>query len=330
MNKISFEDFYIGELFTVIRGKRIVKDRDYYDNKNNEFSYPVITSTTMNNGVDGYYNDYNCKGNTIVCGGEASGMYATYQEHDCWVMDRCRIFIPKKNVIINKYIALYFCTLFKSNQYRYSYGRSANPNEIEKLLIKLPVNQDKIVDFEYIENYIKDLWMGIPKTNVEYSECSIDAKKWREFTISDIFDIKTGKDLIYSTLDSGNYDVIGHGKVQLGVTAKTEFLDNYPLFDNNSTISLADRGNFYASVHPKPFYIGTRVKALISKYKCNIKSLMFISTIINKEEFRHSYGRNSTDKLPNLIIKLPVDSQDNPDFEFMSAYIEKLQYSDYI
>lgn len=154
----NWKEFTIGDYFDVCRGKRIVKDIDFISDKIDDYTYPVVTASATNNSIDGYYNKFNCPGNSIVCGGEASGFFATYQENDCWVMDRSRIFIPKsdKNFRINKNIALFLITIFRKEMFKYSYGRSANPHHIEKTIIKLPC-LDGEPDWEYMENYIKTL-----------------------------------------------------------------------------------------------------------------------------------------------------------------------------
>lgn len=151
----------------------------------------------------------------------------------------------------------------------------------------------------------------------------MDTQNWSPFTLGDLFDIYTGKDLIYSSLTYGEYPVIGHKAENNGITAYTEKLSGYTLYDNTTTISLGDRGSFFAAVQSKPFYIGTRVKALTAKFRSNIHILLFIATLINKESFRFSYGRNSCDRTDNITIKLPsinINGELFPDLD----YIEKL------
>ena len=129
----------------------------FYNKKTNKNIFPVITSTLSNNGIDGYYDKYNCDGKNIICGGEASGMYSTYHDEKCWVMDRARIISPKYD-FLNKYNAFLLITIFNQNMVKFSYGSSANPNDIKKISISLPVNANGEPDWEYMENYIKELW----------------------------------------------------------------------------------------------------------------------------------------------------------------------------
>jgi hypothetical protein len=75
---------------------------------------------------------------------------------------------------------------------------------------------------------------------------------------------------------------------------------------------------------------------------------MFLSTILNKEDYKYSYGRaRIKSKLEEEIIKLPIKRNPDktpfvdddctysdegyvPDWEFMEEYIKSLPYSDRI
>ena len=55
---------------------------------------------------------------------------------------------------------------------------------------------------------------------------------------------------------------------------------------------------------------------------------MFLTTIINIEQYRYNYGiKCSQTRIKNIKIKLPVDSKGNPDWQFMENYIKSLPYS---
>lgn len=157
---------------------------------------------------------------------------------------------------------------------------------------------------------------------------NINTTNWHTFKLSEIFyKPDTGKDLIYRELVEGTYPVIGHCKEDNGVTAWTEKLDDYKLYDHQKTISLGDRGCFVAYVQPLDFYIGTRVKALTSRNKnSNIYQLQFIATCINLEQFKFCYGRNATDKVSDIKIKLPATFNNDkyePDWLYMEKYIKE-------
>ena len=63
---------------------------------------------------------------------------------------------------LNRYIAMFLCTLIEKERYRWAYGRKWRPKRMPASRIKLPVNSEGNPDWEYMENYIK----GLP-----YSDC---------------------------------------------------------------------------------------------------------------------------------------------------------------
>ena len=96
----------------------------------------------------------------------------------------------------------------------------------------------------------------------------------------------------------------------------------------------------------KPYYIADNAFSLILKQQKNKFVYLFLSTCLNKELFKYSYGRTiSSEKYMKTIIKLPVKyNRDGtifiedkcryskegyvPDWEFMENYIKSLPYGD--
>ena len=126
--------------------------------------------------------------------------------------------------------------------------------------------------------------------------------------LSELFDIDTGKDVVYADLEPGEYLMIGHKAENNGVVCTTQKLDNYKLYKANSCITLGHIGNFYATVQPKDFYIGTRVKALIPKKEMTFNELMYYTIAINANSYRFSYGRVGGSRIQDLMI--PADIPD--------------------
>lgn len=151
---------------------------------------------------------------------------------------------------------------------------------------------------------------------------NMDTNTWKWFYLDQLFSIDTGKDLIYSELSPGEYPVIGHKAENNGVTTTTQYLATHKLYDCTKTISLADRGNFYASVQTHDFYVGTRVKALVAKFEAKIETLLYICVLINKEQYRFSYGRNCCDRISEFKIKLPITPEGTPDWKYMEDFVK--------
>lgn len=153
----------------------------------------------------------------------------------------------------------------------------------------------------------------------------LSVEKWKSVTIGTFFNTYTGGDLIISRVQEGNIPVVSHSVDNNGVKIYSDIIPGRKLFNCRKTISLADRGTFFAAVQKEDFYIGTRVKALEFKDGEHSENVLkFIVTIINNERFRFSYGRNCTSGLDDLVIKLPLKLDGSIDYDFMERYISSL------
>lgn len=329
LDKRNWVEFKIGDIFSVKRGKRIVRDIDYFTYKTGEYKYPVITSTTVNNGVDGYYNKSNCPKNTLVCGGEASGMFTTYQEEECWVMDRARILTPKNNILMNKYVGLFLATILKQNQYKYCYGRSANPDDIENLIVQLPA-KNNLPDYKYMESYIRSLWGGSLKTSVPYSKVQFNISLWKEYTIGDLFHLVNCKCSNASQLEDGDdLNYIGAKKNNNGIIKRVKY-ENDLTTKGNCIIFICDgQGSIGFNNYMDEDFIGSTT--LMAGYNKNLNKYngLFITSILDLERPKFSFGRKRKKTLAQSAIKLP-SLNNEPDWKYMENYIKKLQYSDLI
>lgn len=66
------------------------------------------------------------------------------------------VLYPKSGTKLNKYTALYIKTIWRKNSYKYGYSRPAIKENIQNTKLILPT-KNNIPDWEYIENYIKEI-----------------------------------------------------------------------------------------------------------------------------------------------------------------------------
>ena len=122
----------------------------------------------------------------------------------------------------------------------------------------------------------------------------------------------------------------GNGKYPYVTTQATNngidgFFDFYSEDGNVLTADSAVLG--YCSYQALSFSASDHVEKLIPKFKMNKYVAMFLTTILNLEQYRYNYGRKcSQDRMKKISIKLPSKNE-NPDFEYMENYIKSLSYS---
>lgn len=320
----NWKSFLLSDLFYIEGSKTtpLLELEEY-----GEGEYPFVTTQATDNGVDGFFNYWTEEGGVLVIDSAVLG-YCTYQRFNFSASDHVEKLIPRFKM--GKNIALFLVAILNKEQYRYNYGRKASQERLKTCSIKLPSTKSGEPDWLFMGSFISThshTYEGAREAAEKYPTPKLDINKWHCYKLKDIFDIYTGKDFIYNASSGSEHPVIGHGVADNGVACRTEYLDDYQLFDNTRTISLADRGNFFATIQAENFYLGTRTKALVSKVSdISKEALLFVCTIINREAFRFNYGRVASIRTHDLMIKLPtIDG--NPDWDFMSAYIKSLPYS---
>ena len=145
--KIESED-----LFRVTGSKSIVK---YDVVEYGAGKYPYVVTSSENNGVEGLYDYYTEKGNVLTIDSATVGS-CFYQEYDFSASDHVEKLIPRSEKF-NKYNALFISTVINLEQIRYGYGRKFAQKRIKITKIKLPVDKNGDVDYEFMENYIKTM-----------------------------------------------------------------------------------------------------------------------------------------------------------------------------
>jgi len=146
LNKQGWIEFKIGDIFEIIRGKRLVE----IDRVSGEM--PYYSASDYNNGLTDKIN------NPLFTESDAL-IYTTfgrcfYVEGEFTASDEISVL---KHPRLNLYNGLFISTVITQNKYRYSFGRKAFYNKISKDFIKLPVNEQKEIDWDFMSNYIKKL-----------------------------------------------------------------------------------------------------------------------------------------------------------------------------
>lgn len=160
----------------------------------------------------------------------------------------------------------------------------------------------------------------------------IDFSGWNEFLIGDLFTISRGKTL--SAFDKecykGTIPCINGSSENNGVFCYLDesIIDLGFKLQKSPAISLSRVGNSgYTFYQPNDFFIADNAFALHLKDSQSPYVYQFLSTILNLETFKYSYGRTiSTDKYKKILIKLPTTAQLTPDFNYMENYIKSLHY----
>ena len=164
-------------------------------------------------------------------------------------------------------------------------------------------------------------------------EC--DTSKWKEFRVGDIFNVLNGKGLTIEEINEnhGNIPCIQGGAINngfIGLVSKNYIQSRSYILIKTPCLTVARVGTAgYVNYWDIPCAIGDKCKALLLKMHTSKFIYLFMQTVLNQMQYKYSYGRGLiTEKYMNEIIKLPADSNGEPDWFFMENYIKSLPYGD--
>lgn len=296
------------------------------------------------------------KGNCIIfiCNGEGSVGYANYMDRD---------FIGTTDIVagynenLNYLNGVFLTTVISKERTKYSFGRKWKTH-LKDTEIKLPIqhnidgsvlidgtheysDEGYIPDWKFMEDYIKGLHhKPISTNNLGKKAKDLNIKDWKEFCLKDYFDLKRGHTLTVEMQEeySGTFPCVNgtleNNGVQYYLSEELEVIGfNKIKAPAISIVRVGEGGKTF--VQNQDFFIADNAFALIPLRTISTFALLFISTVLNKESIKYSYGRTVTNAYKESIIKLPaiLNPQTNkyePDWQFMENYIKSLPYGDRI
>jgi len=149
----KWEEFELSELFEIEKGERLTTYNRIQDDKN----IPLIVASSENNGVVDFISQLGFISDKKVFEKKITiDMFwnVFYHDYKYFSDDNVHTLIPQFKT--NKYISLFIVSILRKLNYKYSFGRQARINRIEKEKIKLPSKKGS-PDIEFMENYIKSL-----------------------------------------------------------------------------------------------------------------------------------------------------------------------------
>ena len=143
-------------LFLIQKGERLNK------NQRVEGEIPLLTSTSLNNGISNFIDYESFKESKKIFENKITiDMLSNvfYHGYNYFSDDNIHTLILKdeyKN-FDNQYVSLFIATLLQNIKIRYNYGRQVRLKRLEKETVTLPVDDKNNIDWKFIEEYIKSL-----------------------------------------------------------------------------------------------------------------------------------------------------------------------------
>lgn len=325
-------EFKVEDFFDIHPTKAYkLKNVELLDNGNS----PIVVNSSYNNGIGGFTTQKTTeKGNMITFSDTVDANTIFYQPNDFVGYAHVQGLYPigKFKDCWNKECLMFFLTIFRSTALTkgFDYGNKFRRDIAKQLIIKLPITSDGEPDYKYMEEYMKKIENTVSSSLTKIQSVQnkkkekIDVSCWKEFKVGDFFDAERGKVKGLQQKETGKIPVIAAARQNQGIAG---LYNVEALFENKITISCNGVGCGSAFYHPYKFNINGDAIVLTEKVKMSDSIKQFITCILDATFIRkYSYEEKcSADKAKNEIIKLPVTSNGEPNWNYMEEYMQKIE-----
>lgn len=329
----KWREFLIGDIFNINTGallpKKVLK----------KGNIARITATDSNNGVFDYYAETNHKNfrafhNFISVSFLGSVFYHPYKAS----LDMKIHSVQLKELEFNKYLAHFIVLALKRTTALFSYGDQLSSSDLPKKKILLPTNTKGEPDFEFMQTFMKqkeqekfqEYGNYISKRIKDIKDFKtvepVEKKEWAEFFLKDIFrEIQRGKRLKKADHQKGKMPYISSTGSNNGVDGYVGNKEKVRIFSNCLTI--ANSGSVGACFYQPFKFVASDHVTKLKNDNFNEYTYKFISSLVSRLGIKYSFNREMNDtRIKKEKILLPVNDQNQPDYDYMENYMKQLEY----
>lgn len=338
----EWADFYIKDIFQTYKGpKGLQTHTGAYVSKHLLSSgiMPRITVKDTLNGIDSfcYSTDKNFRffKNFISVSFLGSVFYHSYEAS----LDmKVHALVPLE-IELNSYTAKFLISAIKNSITLLSYGNQLSSTDLPKVKFLLPINSDGLPDWQFMEDFMKQIERDKIATVLSYYNKSLNNNDllggvehwalsencWAAFAIQDICEIHSGVRLTKQDMQEGKIPFIGASDSNNGITA---FIANKNASLDKDVLGVNYNGsvveNFY---HPYECLFSDDVKRLKIKSKQAGKyAYLFLKTMILKQKSKYQYGyKFNATRMAKQKILLPVNADNQPDWTNIERFIQRIE-----
>lgn len=334
LNTKEWKAFYLTDIFPNIqRGKRLTKS------KQTDGKMPYVSSTSLNNGVDNFISNKNNVRVFSNCLSIANSGSVGASFYEPFIFVASDHITHLKNDKMNKHIYLFIATMTNRLSDKYNFNREINDYRISRETIMLPINDKEEPDWQLMEQLMVELeerkrvkysvYLDNILNGIEYKEIDeLKNKGWKDFYMTEVCDIESGHDIYESERKIGNIPYITSTSNNNGIKY---FVSNINTTLESNAISVNRNGSVGYCFYHKYFALYSNdCRKLILKSHRNEYVSLFITNQITMQKDKYNYGyKMGTNRLKKQKIMLPINKNNEPDFEYMEQYIKNLMIIKY-
>lgn len=159
----QWKEFFLEEVVTINSGKRLTKADMKAGNM------PFIGASEANNGITTFTASSNESLDSNVLGVNYNGSvgFSFYHPYEALFSDDVKRVKWIDNSHNNRYTLLFLSTAIRLQKDKYAYGYKFNAQRMKRQKILLPVTKENLLDWQFMEDYMKAKEQQILKPTIE-------------------------------------------------------------------------------------------------------------------------------------------------------------------
>ena len=336
MSKLKLTDVEWGE-FKVKDIFEVTNSKPYHKNnlKITKKGIPYITRTSFNNGLEEIVeniNVHNNPKNTISLGAENADFF--YQSVEYITGNKMYII---QNDNISKNVGIFLVQSFRNSikDCGFGYGKGLTGTRFKERIVMLPMDSQGQPNWQFMEDYIKQEQKQQVQKIIDYYErklvelagdvVALDKVEWKTFRFTEVFqDIQRGKRLTKANQTDGPKPYISSTSENNGVDAFIGNETGVRKFED--VLTLANSGSVGSTFYQQFEFVASDHVTALKSENADKYAYLFLSTVVKRLEEKYSFNREINDtRIKTEKVILPADENGNPNFQYMSDFVKKLE-----
>lgn len=348
LTDVEWEGFNLIDIFDIKDG--------YYNKKpplDKDGTIPFLGATQNNNGVTAFYRketieNWDKVGNlsskdvhlrffpgnclAVTNNGSVGHIYYQLQMFTC-SHDITPLYL--KNYVLTKELAHFLIPLLQKSGESFEYGKKWRPKRMRKSKLMLPIDFQGQPNWQFMEDYIKQEQKQQAQKIIDYYErklvelagdvVGLDKVEWKTFRFTEVFqEIQRGKRLTKSNQTNGPKPYISSTSENNGVDAFIGNETGVRKFED--VLTLANSGSVGSTFYQQFEFVASDHVTALKSENADKYAYLFLSTVVKRLEEKYSFNREINDtRIKREKVILPADKEGNPNFQYMSDFVKKLE-----
>ena len=336
MSKLKLTDVEWGE-FKVKDIFEVTNSKPYHKNnlKITKKGIPYITRTSFNNGLEEIVENINVHKNpknTISLGAENADFF--YQSVEYITGNKMYII---QNDNISKNVGIFLVQSFRNSikDCGFGYGKGLTGTRFKERIVILPMDSQGQPNWQFMEDYIKQEQKQQVQKIIDYYErklvelagdvAGLDKVEWKTFRFTEVFqEIQRGKRLTKANQTDGPKPYISSTSENNGVDAFIGNETGVRKFED--VLTLANSGSVGSTFYQQFEFVASDHVTALKSENADKYAYLFLSTVVKRLEEKYSFNREINDtRIKREKVILPADKEGNPNFQYMSDIVKKLE-----